>query len=50
MFKGCFFKKLAGNALPVKPCAVKTFDKQETLISIGFTGLLCTGDFIFLFV
>jgi hypothetical protein len=28
------------NALPVKPCAVETKDKQKSLISIGFTGLL----------
>jgi len=36
---------MAYNALPVKPCAVMTLDKQKTLISIGFTGLLATGRF-----
>ena len=28
------------NEWPVKPCAVITMLKQETLISIGFTGML----------
>jgi hypothetical protein len=31
---------------PVKPCAVKTFTKQEILISIGFTGMLATDQII----
>ena len=35
------------NVLPVKPCAVITFDKLENLISIGFTGLLGGVTFIF---
>jgi hypothetical protein len=31
---------MATNALPVKPSAVITFDKHESLISIGFKGML----------
>ncbi len=30
------------NVWPVKPCAVITIAKHETLISIGFTGMLAT--------
>jgi len=31
------------NALPVKPSAIETSDKQKNLISIGFKGMLAAA-------
>ena len=40
------FHTIAYNVWPVKPCAVITLAKQETLFTIGFTGMLSTDQII----